>query len=122
MDFTNFRFPKPATPKPLAVQVFDDGREVCNLATHEGRMEYMRRVDQMVERQNGICGYYGTKWQSPLCCYRITLGTATFEHVDGRGMGGARRDDRIEIMTSRGLAPYNLAVCEHCNMQKGSQR
>jgi len=42
----------------------------------------------------------------------------TFEHQDGRGMGGSHRDDRIEIDGK----PYNGAAHGKCNSDKGSKR
>jgi len=42
--------------------------------------------------------------------------------VDGRGMGGAHRDDRIWIPNGDRMIPYNLAAHYHCNQKKGSKR
>jgi hypothetical protein len=47
----------------------------------------------------------------------------TFEHEDLRGMGGARRDDRIWKIDEEGnKIPLNFAVHGICNRSKGSQR
>jgi hypothetical protein len=48
----------------------------------------------------------------------MSIAVATFEHQDGRGMGGGHRDDRIEIDGK----PYNGAACLSCNGSKGSKR
>ena len=88
------------------------GREVCD-DTAAGRAEYKRRVEAMWERQNGLCGLR----ISPLCPGRIELTEATFEHQDGRGAGGSKRDDRI----MRDGKPYNLAACWWCNGAKSSR-
>ena len=62
-----------------------DGREIC-LKTPAGKEEYKQRTIQMYERDKCICC---------LCGQFIAYGY-TFEHKDGRGMGGSKRDDRIE--------------------------
>lgn len=87
-----------------AVKVFRDGREVCR-NNEAGRAEYWHRKVAMWDRDRHLC----------CICNRIIVDVdeATFEHKDGRGMGGARRDDRIE---KNGVA--HLA----CNSQKGSRR
>lgn len=82
-------------------------REVC-LKTPLGRREYKRRVELMWDRQACLCA---------LCGKYLRLDEATFDHQDGRGMGGARRDDRIEV---NGI-PLNAAVHGLCNTQKGSR-
>lgn len=46
----------------------------------------------------------------------------TFEHVDGRGIGGGHRDDRIWLPDGDRMIPYNLAAHVKCNMAKGSKR
>jgi hypothetical protein len=101
--------PKPAPRKIPAVKIESDDREICNLKVKAGRDEYRRRRDAMYERQNGRCGLCGL-WVHPL--------VATFEHVAGRGSGGSRRDDRIEIDGR----PYNMMTCFMCNSRKGSKR
>jgi len=49
---------------------------------------------------------------------------ATFEHEDGRGMGGARRDDRIVIEDEEGrfVRHQNGASHKSCNSKRGSLR
>jgi hypothetical protein len=42
----------------------------------------------------------------------------TFDHEAGRGMGGAKRDDRIEVDGKR----KNAAVHFGCNAAKGSRK
>lgn len=101
----------PAKPKKRQqhewIKVHRDGREVLNLDTDRGRQEYDRRVLVMVKRQNYICSLGAH-----------TINDPTFEHEDLRGMGGARRDDRIE----KDGKPYNSAACFTCNGEKGSRR
>ena len=62
-----------------------DGREICSM-TLAGREEYSKRTDDMYVRDKGICCLCG----KPLEVYEVT-----FEHKNGRGMGGGKRDDRI---------------------------
>lgn len=97
--------PKDREPKELvAVHIHADGREVCQSNTR-GREEYRRRRMAMFVRDKGICC---------ICQMPITRKSdITFEHKNGRGSGGAKRDDRIEF---NGVA--HLA----CNIRKGSQR
>jgi hypothetical protein len=87
----------------VAVKVFPDGRQVCQ-NNRAGRVEYARRRTEMWWRDLGICC---------ICHTFVPFFEATFEHKDGRGMGGARRDDRTE---NNGIAH---AIC---NQQKGSKR
>jgi len=89
--------------------IYRDGREVCT-NTKPGRELYKQRRETMRLRQNGLCGY---------CVKPISEKEATFEHVDGRGLGGSRRDDRIVDAAGQ---PMNLAVCWNCNSEKGSKR
>lgn len=90
---------------------YPDKREICDTNTVAGRREYDRRKRVMWERQKRRCG---------LCEDRhfMALHEVTFEHEAGRGMGAARRDDRIE----KDGKPYNLAACGLSNTQKGSKR
>ena len=96
------------------VKVFDDGREVCDLSVAAGRREYRRRVELMLARQGGRCCLEG---HAPMCPGFLRLENATFEHEDGRGSGGWKRDDRTE---KTGL-PYNGAAHPLCNGWKGSR-
>ena len=95
-------------PKP-AVRIYPDGREVCNTKSPEGLAEYRARIAYMLMRQHGLCC---------LCAVPLRYQDAEFEHQDGRGMGGAHRDDRIEVDGK----PYNGAACHACNTAKGSKR
>jgi hypothetical protein len=103
-------FPKPWQRKPnrLAVRVFMDGREVCDVTRRAGYDEYERRKRLMWERQGKKCF---------LCGQTLFWKDATFEHQDGRGMGGSKRDDRIE----KDGQPYNGVAHLLCNQTKGSQ-
>ncbi len=98
-----------------AVRVFRDGREWCNLLNKEGREEYARRIRVMWERQGKRCCL---EYWVPGCSGRLALADAVFEHQEARGMGGGRRDDRIEIDGK----PYNGAAHAWCNSKKGSTR
>ncbi len=92
------------TQLTISTKIYRDGREVC-LKTHAGQVEYKRRREQMYERDKGMCCICGGKIRS--------LQEATFEHKNGRGMGGSRRDDRIE---KNGVAHFR------CNVEQGSKR
>lgn len=97
---------------PVAVR--RDGREVCDTETASGRREYLLRKAKMLIRQNGRCCYQ----IHPLCPRILRLESAVFAHENPRGMGGANRDDRIEIDGKR----VNGASCEFCNSLAGSRR
>jgi hypothetical protein len=64
------------------------GREICS-QTPAGREEYKRRRAERWVLDNGICC---------LCGRFIPLSIATTEHPGGRGMGGSKRDDRVEAI------------------------
>lgn len=107
----------PVTSKPSlrwevildgAVRKYPDGREVC-CDTRKGREEYRSRILDMMGRQSRMCGIDPSH----------AIHNPTFEHSQGRGSGGSRRDDRIEDENGR---PMNCAACLHCNSQKGSNR
>lgn len=99
----------------LAVRILRDGREICNLLTKAGRDEYARRVRAMWERQGRRCCLEG--WVKD-CPGYLKISAAVFEHQDGRGMMGGKRDDRIE----KNGKPYNGAAHAWCNSKKGSVR
>lgn len=115
-------FPKPSQVKRELphVKVFPDGREVCETRLDrpegaEGRAEYKRRKEAMWERQKGICCLYGFL---PECPGKLLLKHATFEHEDGRGAGGSKRDDRIELPDGTWI---NGVSHLQCNSLKGSR-
>lgn len=86
---------------------YPSGREVCKDEKPAGRNEYRGRTLAMVQRQGWICALCGA-----------TMGfDASFDHEHGRGMGGAKRDDRIEIEGQW----QNAAVHIRCNTEKGSR-
>src|ERR1700683_2815048 len=60
------------------------GREVCGKDA-AGRAEYNRRREFCWDRDRGICC---------LCGRFVPLEQATMEHLNGRGLGGSKRDDR----------------------------
>jgi hypothetical protein len=101
--------PKPGKRKPEAVHVYPDGREVCNRRTVAGRAEYMGRTLDMSRRQGRRCA---------LCPFLMVPGDETFEHEEGRGMGGSHQDDRIVVNGEW----KNAAVHYGCNGRKGSKR
>lgn len=103
-------FPKSKRlPKP-PVRVMPDLREICNLNIKAGKGIYTLRIAQMVSRQRYCCAICGTSlnpFEAP-----------EFDHEAGRGLGGAHRDDRIEVNGHW----KNAAVHHFCNMMKGSKR
>jgi hypothetical protein len=95
-------------PLGLPYGITKDGREICR-KTPLGRALYRQRTLAMAFRQ---------KWRCALCGKPMSEDDVTFDHQDGRGMGGSRRDDRIEIDGKR----FNAAAHEKCNGEKGSRR
>lgn len=91
----------------IAFDVLRGGREVCRQGP-AGRAEYKSRLALMVERQIGLCAICGKAMDSDV----------SFDHELGRGMGGGKRDDRIEIDGVR----HNAAAHILCNRLKGSRR
>lgn len=89
-----------------AVKVFGE-REVCQ-NNAAGDAEYKRRTLAMAARQKGMCALCGTPLGNDV----------TFDHEQGRGLGGAKRDDRIEVEGRW----QNAAVHWKCNGEKGSRR
>lgn len=86
---------------------YKDGREVC-LDNKAGQEEYRQRTMAMVIRQNYICSRGD---------HRIVV--PTFDHsTSGRGMGSARRDDRITDAFGNWI---NSASCYSCNGAAGSR-
>ena len=91
-------------------QKYPDGRLVA-LNNAKGDAWYRAQTVFMASRQKGVCGIcHGT---------RLMHGTAewsaTFQHGDGRGLGGARRNDDVN-------APGNCAAHLICNSELGSRR
>ena len=109
IDTSKMAFPKPKKRRREPIKVYRDGREICDRRTDLGAYEYRHRVVIMFFRQGQKCG---------ICKKRMELFDATFEHQDGRGMGGGHRDDRI-IKDGK---PYNFAAHSWCNNLKGSKR
>jgi hypothetical protein len=70
-------FPKPSQVKkpPVAVKVFRDGREVCNLLCRAGADEYQRRKRVAWEEQGHRCSIGGEPLQDPRAadCQRRSL-------------------------------------------------
>jgi len=90
------------------VKTYPDGRQVCDKSA-AGLREYRYRTMLMFERQMGRCA---------LCLMPMRLELCSYDHADGRGGGGFRRDDRIEVEGRW----QNAAVCWPCNSDKGSRR
>ena len=78
-------------------------REICK-RTPAGLREYRHRRVEMWNRDSGLCC---------LCFRPVTMEECSFEHIHGRGMGGSKRDDRIE---HNGVSHY------FGNMARGSIR
>lgn len=125
-------FPKPSQVKkpPIVVRTYAGGREVCNTKCREGQEEYVSRKRQMFERQEKICCLSGI---CPTCTGRMRWVDSTFEHEAGRGAGGSKRDDRIEVpivdvdgnpVIDEGkpaMRPINGAAHHWCNAWKSSR-
>ena len=89
---------------------YPDGRLVAQ-NTPKGDLWYWEQTILMAHRQEWICGIC----HSPVRMHFWTREGATFQHGDGRGMGGARRNDDIN-------APGNCAAHWDCNTELGSKR
>lgn len=111
-------FPKPKEmPRTVVhVRVHDDGREVCNRQSAAGRETYRSRTLAMLARQGGRCCL---EFYAPMCPGKLAPSEATFEHENGRGLNGGKRDDRIELPDGTWI---NGAAHEQCNLWKGSRR
>jgi len=79
-----------------------------------GRDEYERRKRVMWERQGKECGLK----ISPQCLKKLPWEYATFEHSNGRGHGGGKRDDRIYDKKGNAM---NMVCCPSCNLLKASR-
>lgn len=110
-------FPKPGKRPRPAVKVFRDGREVCNMLTKAGKDEYHARIHTMWERQGRKCGLMITP-QCKVRQGRLPIDQATFEHSQGRGMGGGKRTDAILDSDGKWM---NMAACPFCNIAKASK-
>ena len=109
--------PSEMKKEPVAVKMFADGREVCDLKCKAGRDEYERRKDVMFNGQGRRCGLM----ISPQCKERKgkwPRNEIQFGHPSSRGMGGGKRDDRLEI---DGKPSGALALCPFCNSLQGSR-
>ena len=100
------KFPKPGQVKQpkLAVKVFRDGREVCDLSIKAGLDEYIRRKRVAWEDQKHIC---------PICHLQLFWKDAMTDHIKPRKMGSGSRDDRQQNIQ---------AVHAICNSLKSSKR
>jgi hypothetical protein len=92
-------------------RLFPDGRRVA-FNTPRGQAWYRKQTILMANRQCWVCGICQDRRR--LMNYWSPEG-ATFQHGDGRGMGGARRNDDID-------APGNCASHWDCNSEAGSRR
>ena len=100
--------PKDRKVKQDAVRIFPNGREVCR-NTSAGIKEYRSRREFIYHRDGGICCICGRKIPHK--------DEATWEHSEGRGMDGFKRDDRIE----KDGKPFNGVAHLVCNTEKGSK-
>lgn len=117
-------FPKPSQQRRVPKFLCDDGvyrfpdkREVCDDKSKKGRDEYQRRKLEMWERQGKRCALQITD----ICKQkqgRWPKDEIQFDHQDGRGSGGSKRDDRVWIDGK----PVSAAVCPWCNCAKGSRK
>jgi len=95
-------------PKPAAVHVTRDGREICSEHA-AGKREYDRRKKIMWLRQLKRCAI----------CRRVTeLEEGQFGHSHSRGMAGSFRCDKIWDDDGN---PLNAFLCGPCNSKQGSQ-
>lgn len=107
--------------KENGIWTYPDGREICDLRSPQGRKAYRDRIKQAGERQGWICCLHGI---APMCTgkmdyqYGEGLLAVTLEHESGRGMGGSRRDDRMELDGRW----HNGAAHMVCNQWKSSRR
>jgi hypothetical protein len=90
------------------VKYFNDGREVCIIASAAGKRKYNSRKMEMRDRQNELCC---------LCGQWMREDDTSFEHQFGRGAG--RQDDRI-VLPDR--TRINGASHYRCNGARGSKR
>jgi hypothetical protein len=93
-------------PEAEAVKTYGV-REVCQ-GNAAGKREYEARRYKMEVRQGFRCAK----------CERTAGSAMEFDHQNGRGSGGGRRDDRIEVDGKW----FNAALCHMCNAEKGSKR
>ncbi len=98
-----------------AVLKFDDGREICNRTTAEGRKLYESNIEKMWHRQDGYCCFRNYDF----CPGELRIEEATFEHENKRTR--ARQDDRIEIEKDGKLVRINGAAHYRCNGIAGSR-
>jgi hypothetical protein len=100
-----------------AVRMFPGGREVCQ-PNRKGRALYRQRTIDMGRRQGMVCSI--CKDEKNLMSLAIGFAfSMTFQHDDTRGMGGARKDDRIVDENGN---PINSAAHCFCNGRLGSRR
>ena len=96
-----------------SLKIYSDGREVCR-NNAAGKREYASRREQMYDRDHGICC---------ICKRKIWLRSeATFEHTEGRGLGGGHRDDRPSYVNAQGKMIRNGVAHFNCNGMKGGKR
>lgn len=86
-----------------ALYIYPDGREVCR-DNKAGKLEYERRRRVAWNQQGRVCA---------ICKMPLWFFSAVSDHIQPRGMGGARRDDRQENIQ---------ATHSVCNYEKGSKR
>lgn len=101
-------FPKPGQTRkkrePVKYPDGEGGREVIDTSTAEGKRLWRARTIFVWVSHGNLCGICG-KW--------VELDELTGDHINPRGMGGGKRDDRI-----KNLQPAHFS----CNAEKGSKR
>lgn len=93
-----------------AYQKLPDGRLVA-LNNKKGDAWYHSQTIKMARRQKGVCGIC----QSSRLMHGTGEWSTTFQHGDGRGLGGARRNDDVDALG-------NCAAHWKCNSELGSRR
>jgi hypothetical protein len=97
-------------------RVMGDGRVVLDTSRSLGRALYRSLLYEMVSRQGWRCCLHG---YCPSCPGSLRGYDPTFDHENGRGMGGGKRDDRIVLPNGQW---QNGAAHNACNSWKGSRR
>lgn len=115
IDYSSFAHPKPADRARQPVRTYPGGREVCDLTLSAGKRIYGDRISEMLERQKQMCCLYR---HAPSCPGFLRRHEATFEHQNGRGSGGSKRDDRTCLPDGTWI---NGAAHSLCNAWKGSR-
>lgn len=110
----------PRVRASIVVKVYPGGRECCNMGLRAGLAEYRWRTLEALERQGGRCCLQD---YAPMCPGYLSEDDATMDHEHGRGHGGGKRDDRLEVPDPDNpgkMKWQNGAAHLCCNVWKGS--